>query len=52
MTKEEKYEKSIREYPNTSYLFTDYWYNNKSGLTQIFFLTLSFDSANIIFERF
>ena len=28
-----KYEKSIREYPNTSYLFMDYWNNNQCGLT-------------------
>ncbi len=28
-----KYEKSIRDYPNTSYLFMDYWNNNQYGLT-------------------
>ena len=28
-----KYEKSIRDYPNTAYLFMDYWDNNQYGLT-------------------
>ena len=26
-----KYEKSIRDYPNTAYLFMDYWNNNQYG---------------------
>ena len=28
-----KYEKSIRDYPKTSYLFMDYWNDNQYGLT-------------------